>query len=120
MDSSFGLIFVLPFSKLADFDAARLLPEGEEFESIFGTPAYLAPDLYEQQFIPTNQVPQRRFTESTDLWSIGVTLYHTCTGRLPFMPFEGTENFKVMHYITTKKPSGVISAIQTSPGRLNP
>lgn len=69
--------------KIADFGAARELHEGECFESLHGTAAYLHPDLYEYH-LNREIKPQRKFDSKMDLWSIGVTLFHIATGSLPF------------------------------------
>ncbi|CAL8097022.1 unnamed protein product [Orchesella dallaii] len=98
--------------KITDFGAARELDEHEEYSSIFGTEEYLHPDVYEQALLPDSTIPKKKFSPSTDLWSIGATLYHVATGMLPFRPDGGRKNRKVMHLMTTKKESGVISAYQ--------
>ncbi|CAG9766272.1 unnamed protein product [Ceutorhynchus assimilis] len=95
--------------KLIDFGAARDLPDGKEFVSVYGTEEYLAPDVYERALLGT---PGRAFRATVDLWSTGVTLYHVVTGELPFRPFGGRRNRQTMHYITTHKKAGIISGIQ--------
>ncbi|XP_071511111.1 serine/threonine-protein kinase TBK1-like isoform X1 [Diadema antillarum] len=99
--------------KLADFGAARELDDGEAFMSLYGTEEYLHPDLYERAVL--GKKTQMQFTAQTDLWSLGVTFYHTATGSLPFKAYGGRSNREVMHKITTTKKSGMISGIQESP-----
>ncbi|XP_050295434.1 serine/threonine-protein kinase TBK1 [Anthonomus grandis grandis] len=97
--------------KLTDFGAARELPDGQQFVSLYGTEEYLHPDMYERAVLRKNA--NKTFGATIDLWSIGVTLYHVATGNLPFRPYGGRRNKETMHHITTKKESGVISGIQT-------
>lgn len=97
--------------KLTDFGAARELAESETFQSVCGTAQYLHPDVYERAVL--GRQVNKKFNSSVDLWSIGVTLYHIATGTLPFIAYTGRKNKETMHYITTKKESGVISGIQT-------
>ncbi|XP_066142743.1 inhibitor of nuclear factor kappa-B kinase subunit epsilon-like [Euwallacea fornicatus] len=101
--------------KLIDFGAARELSDEAEFKSFYGTEEYLAPDMYRKAFLNNHgNLENMTFQATVDLWSIGATLYHIATGRLPFVPFGGRQNMdkRVMHYITTNKGSGVISGIQ--------
>nr|CAH7740299.1 unnamed protein product [Callosobruchus chinensis] len=97
--------------KLTDFGAARELQEGQHFQSLYGTEEYLHPDMYERAVLRKHA--NKTFGATIDLWSIGVTLYHVATGNLPFRPYGGRRNKETMHYITTRKESGVISGIQT-------
>lgn len=87
--------------KLTDFGAARELPDGQHFMSLYGTEEYLHPDLYERAVLRKNA--NKTFGATIDLWSIGVTLYHVATGNLPFRPYGGRRNKETMHHITTKK-----------------
>ncbi|XP_033123459.1 serine/threonine-protein kinase TBK1-like [Anneissia japonica] len=96
--------------KLADFGAARQLANDENFVSLYGTEEYLHPDMYARALL--RETPQNAFTSKVDMWSLGVTLYHVATGRLPFRPYGGRSNKKTMHYLATKKASGVICGIQ--------
>ncbi|XP_018562814.1 inhibitor of nuclear factor kappa-B kinase subunit epsilon-like [Anoplophora glabripennis] len=96
--------------KLTDFGAARELAESETFQSLCGTPQYLHPDVYERAIL--GRGANKKFNSSVDLWSIGVTLYHIATGILPFIAYNGYKHKETMHYITTKKESGVLSGIQ--------
>lgn len=98
--------------KLTDFGAARELSENQPFASLYGTEEYLHPDLYERAVL--RRTVNKSFTATVDLWSIGVTLFHVATGNLPFRPYGGRKNRETMHQITTRKPDGVISGIQTT------
>ncbi|XP_032370213.1 inhibitor of nuclear factor kappa-B kinase subunit epsilon isoform X2 [Etheostoma spectabile] len=97
--------------KLTDFGAARELEDDEKFVSIYGTEEYLHPDMYERAVLRKPQ--QKSYGVSVDLWSIGVTFYHTATGSLPFTPYGGPRRNKpTMFKMTTEKPMGAISGIQ--------
>lgn len=96
--------------KLTDFGAARRLEEEETFTSIYGTEEYLDPNMYEHAVLRRER--SQDFGAVVDLWSLGVTIYHTATGHLPFQPYGGRKNTETMYMITTHKASGVISGVQ--------
>ncbi|CAN9512323.1 unnamed protein product [Ophioblennius macclurei] len=101
--------------KLTDFGAARELEDDEKFMSIYGTEEYLHPDMYERAVLRKHH--QKSYGVNVDLWSIGVTLYHTSTGSLPFTPYEGPRRNKpTMYKITAEKPMGAIAGIQRAEG----
>ncbi|XP_071084205.1 serine/threonine-protein kinase TBK1-like [Haliotis cracherodii] len=100
--------------KLTDFGAARELHDEERFTSLYGTEEYLHPDMYERAVLRRGS--GQKFFGTVDLWSLGVTLYHTATGSLPFRPFGGRRNRETMYQITTKKEYGVISGVQRCEG----
>ncbi|XP_075880513.1 inhibitor of nuclear factor kappa-B kinase subunit epsilon isoform X2 [Nelusetta ayraudi] len=97
--------------KLTDFGAARQLEDDEKFVSIYGTEEYLHPDMYERAVL--RKPHQKTYGVNVDLWSIGVTFYHTASGSLPFTPYGGPrKNKPTMYKITTEKPMGAIAGIQ--------
>lgn len=63
--------------KIADFglSLSRALAEAQDAETLAGTPAYLAPEMW-------FEAPQR--TARTDMYAFGATLYEAITGRTPF------------------------------------
>ncbi len=61
--------------KLVDFGLARKAESETEMEtSIFGTPYYVAPERIKREVV----------NWSSDLYSLGGTLYHALTGHVPF------------------------------------
>jgi hypothetical protein len=60
--------------KVLDFGVARALYGPTTAEHVTGTVAYMAPE----------QLKEKRFTESGDVYSLGVTLFELVTGRRPF------------------------------------
>ncbi|XP_056324124.1 inhibitor of nuclear factor kappa-B kinase subunit epsilon [Danio aesculapii] len=101
--------------KLADFGAARELEDDEKFVSIYGTEEYLHPDMYERAVLQNSR--PKAYGVSVDLWSIGVTIYHTATGSLPFRPFGGPrKNREIMYKIISEKPAGAIAGVQMKEG----
>lgn len=100
--------------KLADFGAARILREDEEFGSLYGTNEYIHPDIFLKFYSsaigirPTTQW----FTANHELWSLGVTFYESATGQLPFVPKKGRNDPNTMYQMTAKKQQNDISARQ--------
>ena len=73
--------------KITDFGAA-LIASGETTQiSSIGSPAYMSPE----------QVKEASLDHRTDIYSIGVVMYHLLTGRLPF---EAANNFSLIYQIT--------------------
>jgi serine/threonine protein kinase len=65
--------------KLADFGLAKIIDEPDKYQTIsgkiYGTPYYMSPE----QFNTPDKVDLR-----SDLYSLGATIYHMVTGRVPF------------------------------------
>nr|WBP49704.1 TBK1/IKK epsilon family protein [Azumapecten farreri] len=100
--------------KLTDFGAAKELQyEEEQFVSLYGTEEYLHPDIYGCA-VMRDKNKEKIFDATIDLWSLGVTIFHAATGRLPFRPFGGRKNRVTMYEITKNKEPGYISGIQQS------
>jgi serine/threonine-protein kinase 11 len=60
--------------KLADFGIGHSL---QSADSVFGSPAYQAPEFFDEDCEAIDPVKE-------DLWSVGVSLYESVFGRLPF------------------------------------
>ena len=56
-----------------------------------GSPAYMSPQ----------QIKEHPLNHQTDIWSLGVVMYHLLTGQLPF---QGSNNFSLMYQITNVEP----------------
>ncbi|XP_052779106.1 serine/threonine-protein kinase TBK1-like isoform X2 [Mya arenaria] len=100
--------------KLTDFGTAKPVLETEAFQSLVGTEEYLHPNIFKAAFIEPGKA--RQFDAAADLWSLGATLYHAATGRVPFQPHQGRSNKLVMFEMIAKKPFGVIGVEQKSDG----
>ncbi|KAJ8302005.1 hypothetical protein KUTeg_020992 [Tegillarca granosa] len=80
--------------KLSDFGTAKQLSDDGMFQSLVGTEEYLHPDIFRAAFIDNRK--GREFSIAADLWSLGATLFHTATGRVPFQPFQGRYDRKTI------------------------
>jgi len=67
----------VPRAKLIDFGLARTFTKGERFYNPVGTPSYMAPEVFAQNY-----------TEKCDEWSIGIFLFILVEG---YWPFGGPE-----------------------------
>ena len=77
--------------KITDFGAA-LIASGELTQvAAVGSPAYMSPE----------QVREQSLDHRTDIYSMGVVLYHLLTGRLPF---QAVNNFSLIYQITNVDP----------------
>ena len=77
--------------KITDFGAA-LIASGETTQiTAMGSPAYMSPE----------QVKELPVDHRTDIYSVGVVMYHLLTGRLPF---QAANNFSLIYQITSGTP----------------
>jgi serine/threonine protein kinase len=77
--------------KITDFGAALLASGDTTQVSAVGSPAYMSPE----------QVKERDLDHRTDIYSMGVVLFHLLTGRLPF---QAANNFSLLYQITNVEP----------------
>ncbi|MBC7803505.1 MAG: protein kinase [Candidatus Parcubacteria bacterium] len=77
--------------KISDFGAA-LIASGDSTQiSAIGSPAYMSPQ----------QVKEHPLDHRTDIYSMGVVMYHLLAGRLPF---QASNNFSLIYQITSIEP----------------
>jgi serine/threonine protein kinase len=77
--------------KVSDFGAALIDSRDTTQVAAIGSPAYMSPE----------QVKEQPVDHRTDIYSIGVVMYHLLTGRLPF---EGATSYSLMYQITSVEP----------------
>ncbi len=78
--------------KITDFGAAIIASSRDTTQvSAIGSPAYMSPE----------QVKEHTLDHQTDIYSMGVVMYHLLTGRLPF---QGVNNFSLIYQITNVDP----------------
>ncbi|MEW6690397.1 MAG: serine/threonine-protein kinase [Pseudomonadota bacterium] len=77
--------------KITDFGAALIATGDSTQISAIGSPAYMSPQ----------QVKEHPLDHRTDIYSMGVVMYHLLTGRLPF---QGSNNFSLIYQITSVEP----------------
>lgn len=102
-----------PIFKIGDFGFARNLELEGKYSSRCGTPEYMHPEMFAACFHAEIGIkePEKMFGHSHDLWSVGMILYESCTGMLPFCPNEGNLlNYKVMYEMMIEKHDDDISA----------
>jgi serine/threonine protein kinase len=77
--------------KITDFGAALIASGDITQVAAVGSPAYMSPE----------QVREQPLDHRTDIYSMGVVLYHLLTGRLPF---QAVNNFSLVYQITSVEP----------------
>lgn len=82
--------------KLADFGLAKIINEPDQYQTIsgkiYGTPYYMSPE----SFTAPEKIDLR-----SDMYSLGATLYHLVTGKLPF---ETNSIFKIIKMHMSENP----------------
>jgi serine/threonine protein kinase len=105
--------------KLVDFGLARKAESETEMEtSIFGTPYYVAPERIKREVV----------NWSSDLYSLGGTLYHALTGHVPFeaptpedvvaahVHTQPTPPNQVVTSITQQTSDAILTTLAKEPG----
>ncbi len=89
--------------KITDFGAALVAAGDTTQVTAIGSPAYMSPE----------QVKEQPLTHQTDIYSVGVVMYHLLTGRLPY---QATNNFSLIYQITNVEPPAPSSYRPEIPG----
>lgn len=105
--------------KLGDFGGAIKMTSNGRISTIDGTEEYAHPKLFKAMVAHETKIypDDKYFDDRIDLWSIGVTIYQTIVGRLPFQPKEGVRcNRLRMLKILADKPYIAIGASDGADG----
>jgi serine/threonine protein kinase len=92
--------------KITDFGAALIATAETTQIAAIGSPAYMSPQ----------QVKEHPLDHRTDIYSMGVVMYHLLTGRLPF---QASNNFSLIYQITNLDPPEPASIRPEIPARVN-
>ncbi len=76
--------------KIADFGLAKSFQGDQQFNTLCGSPLYMAPEIVVPMTNKTNikniKNIDRSYTTKADLWSVGIILYEMLCGKLPIYP----------------------------------
>eukprot|EP00897_Mesotaenium_endlicherianum_P000127 jgi/Mesen1/10114/ME000075S09619 len=75
--------FQEPSVKIADFGLAVMLAPGQKAQGLAGSPFYMAPELVRREY----------YGPEVDVWSMGVVLYTSLSGFLPFWGKDHEQTF---------------------------
>ncbi|HEX9962190.1 MAG TPA: serine/threonine-protein kinase, partial [Pyrinomonadaceae bacterium] len=83
--------------RLADFGISRAMETTTVSSTVIGTHSYMSPESFEGVR-----------SVQTDVWSVGVLLYHLVTGKLPFPLGQPSE---IMYAVLMKEPEPLTDAV---------
>lgn len=86
------LLFSEGYAKLTDFGIGHTF---QSAETVIGTPAYQAPELFEDEEENEEDINPTK----EDVWSLGITLYETAFGVLPY---SGSNLFEIVNDIRSR------------------
>jgi serine/threonine protein kinase len=104
------LLFENNIVKLADFGLARSFQEDQYFNTLCGSPLYMAPEIVLPLTNKDNKLkkPDKIYTIKADLWSIGIILYEMITGKYPITPKTLHHLPQQLHELEIKIPNNII------------
>ena len=91
--------------KITDFGAALIATAETTQVSAIGSPAYMSPQ----------QIKEHPLDHRTDIYSMGVVMYHLLAGRLPF---QASNNFSLIYQITNVDPPSLAALRPGVPPRV--
>lgn len=94
--------------KLSDFGVAVALSRAGDRAGVFGTPGYIAPEV----------LVGREPSVASDLFALGVLLYRSLTGRLPFRGNSLSEIVAATHQDEAEPPSAIVAGMPDELERL--
>lgn len=98
--------------KLADMGTVKKICDDTNFGSIVGTNEYLSPEIF-YNFYMRHTEESKIVKATSDLYSIGITLYHVLTGVIPFRAVFGKKaNSETLFHMKNMKPVDAIAGIQ--------
>lgn len=105
--------------KLADFGTSAVIGEtAEEFQTLHGTLEYMHPTMVRDFVSKQHSQRSAMYSTKSDLWSFGVMLYQTITGRLPFTVHGGRTDKAGIGDLLTRKPRGAIAGNKDAKGQI--
>ncbi|KAK2954466.1 putative CBL-interacting protein kinase 25 [Blattamonas nauphoetae] len=100
-------------AKISDFGLSRSLAATELAKTQCGTPLFMAPEVF---------LEEGKYTNSADMWSVGVILYYLLSGRLPFPATSSVQlirllqsPFPPLHHISAECHSLLCSLLCPDP-----
>ncbi len=88
----------LAFSPSKFAEEGLHLKQGGSRNYVGGTLAYMAPE----QLVATETGEIEKVTKASDIYCLGSTLYHLCTGRAPLVPFRKKDERKDSYFYRIK------------------
>ena len=83
---------------MADFGLAKLIKDGEATSTFFGTPEYLAPEMFEHQ---------AKYDFMVDWWALGTLLFELLVGIPPFYHHKQHRMFKMIKQDPAEFPNKI-------------
>lgn len=100
--------------KLADMGTVKKICDNTDFHSVVGTNEYLSPEIFYNNYM-RNTEESKIVKATSDLYSIGITLYHVVTGTIPFRAVFGKKaNPQTLFHMKNMKPKEAIAGLQVS------
>jgi serine/threonine protein kinase len=96
-------------AKIADFGIAKIKAENlfsvkKDSTSLRGTPAYMAPEVFDKKYAIKDTKGNKKIRYNLDLWALGILIYHLFIKKLPFGSASDTVTpLRVLTNIATKK-----------------